>query len=192
MAKLDEAFEKFDEYNKNAPDIVSWEGVIYPSEYFYALKLYEWVKKLDPGASEVLLLASRSQHIGRWEIARNSYPEGRVGYLKWRSDLSRFHADKSSEILRSVNYDEQTILRVSEIIRKQKLKNDPEVQTIENALCIVFLKYQFDDLIAKLSTDKMVDILRKTWGKMSEPGQQAALTLEFSEQGKALIAEALG
>jgi hypothetical protein len=191
MAKLEEAFERFDEYNKNAPDIVTWEGVIYPSEYFYALKLHEWVQKLSPEASEELLLASRSQHIGRWEIARNTYPEGRVGYLKWRNDLSRFHATKASEILQSVGYSEQTIERVTEIIRKQRLKTDADVQTIENALCIVFLNYQFDDLIAKLSEEKMIDILRKTWGKMSEPGQQAALGLTYSEQGKALISKAL-
>jgi len=191
MAKLEEAFERFDEYNKNAPDIVTWEGVIYPSEYFYALKLHEWVQNLAPEASEELLLASRSQHIGRWEIARNTYPEGRVGYLKWRSDLSRFHAMKASEILQSVGYDEHTVSRVTEIIRKQKLKTDGDVQTIENALCLVFLKYQFDDLIVKLSEEKMIDILRKTWGKMSEPGQQAALGLDYSEQGKALISKVL-
>lgn len=191
MSKLEEAFVRFDAYNKNAPDLVTWQGVIYPSEYFYALKLHEWVQKLALTASESLLLASRSQHIGRWEIARNAYPEGRVGYLTWRSDLSRFHAAKASEILEQVGYDPETIRRVTEIIRKQRLKSDDEVQVMENALCLVFLEYQFDDLIAKLSTEKMVDILRKTWGKMSEPGQKFALGLEYSEQGRALIAQAL-
>ncbi len=191
MTKLEQAFEKFDEYNKQAPEIVTWEGVIYPSEYFYAIKLHEWVKKLAPNASEALLLASRCQHIGRWEIARNQYPEGRVGYLTWRSDLSRFHAEKAASLLGGVGYDQSTIDRVKEIVRKQKLKSDEEVQTIENALCLVFLQYQFDELIAKLSSEKMISILRKTWGKMSEPGQVAAQTLSYSVEAQALLSEAL-
>ena len=192
MTKLEEAFERFDQYNKNAPEIITHEGKQYPSEYFYALKLHNWVAKLDADASEELLLASRSQHIGRWEISRKTYPEGRVGYLKWRSDLSRLHATKAGEILASVGYGQETIERVGEIIRKQKLKTDSDVQTIENALCLVFLQFQFDELIEKLSEEKMIDILKKTWGKMSEPGRQAALVLEYSQAGKDLINKALG
>ena len=191
MTKLERAFDLFDAYNRNAPEHLIWNGESYPAEYFYALKLYEWVKKLDARASESLLLASRSQHIGRWEIARNTYPEGRAGYLKWRSDLSKYHAEKASEILASVGYDQETIASVREIILKQKLKLNPDVQTIENALCLVFLEFQFDDLIAKQSEEKMIDILRKTWGKMSEPGREAALSLQYSETGKALISKAL-
>ncbi|TDE10246.1 DUF4202 domain-containing protein [Dyadobacter psychrotolerans] len=191
MAKLETAFGRFDEYNKNAPESITWDGKQFPSEYFYALKLYEWVIKLDGNASEALLLASRSQHIGRWEIARKTYPDGRAGYLKWRSDLSRFHAAKAGEILQSVGYDQEMTERVGEIIRKSKLKTDPDVQTMENALCLVFLEFQFDELIEKLSEEKMIDILRKTWAKMSEPGREAALSLQFSEEGTALINKAL-
>ncbi|MCE7066084.1 DUF4202 domain-containing protein [Dyadobacter sp. CY326] len=191
MEKLQNAFERFDAYNKRAPEQMFHEGMSYPSEYFYALKLYDWVKKLEPDASESLLLASRAQHIGRWEIARNTYPDGRVGYLKWRSDLSRFHASKAAEILGSVGYDQQIIDRVKQIILKQRIKADDEVQTMENALCLVFLQYQYDDLIAKTSEDKMIDILRKTWAKMSDPGREMALTLTFSDEGKRLINIAL-
>jgi len=192
MTKLEQAFTLFDAYNRNAPEQVIWNGEYYPSEYFYALRLYEWVKKLEVQAREPLLLASRSQHIGRWEIARNTYPEGRVGYLKWRSDLAKFHAQKASEIMASVGYDQETIDQAREIILKQKLKLNPDVQTIENALCLVFLEFQYDDLIAKQSEEKMIDILRKTWGKMSDAGREAALSLEYSDEGKALLGKALG
>lgn len=191
MTKLEEAFILFDEYNKQAPEHIIWNGDDYPSEYFYALKLYEWVKKLDENAGECLLLASRSQHIGRWEIARNTYPEGRVGYLKWRSDLSKFHAQKAAEILQSVGYEEVDIERVKQIIQKQKLKADEEVQTMENALCLVFLEFQYDDLVAKLSEEKMIDVLRKTWNKMSGPGRNAALALQYSDEGMLLLNKAL-
>jgi len=191
MDKLEKAFSLFDAYNKKSPEVISWEGQEFPSEYFYALKLYEWVKKLEPEAPESLLLASRAQHIGRWEIARKSYPEGRVGYLKWRSDLGKFHAQKASGFLAEAGYDEETIKRVREIIQKQRLKTDDDVQTIENALCLVFLEFQFDDLIDKLSEEKMIDILRKTWAKMSDPGRNFALAMQFSEAGSALITKVL-
>ncbi|WAC13608.1 DUF4202 domain-containing protein [Dyadobacter pollutisoli] len=191
MNRLERAFELFDAYNRNAPEHLVYDGVDFPTEYFYAIKLYEWVKKLEPEASESLLLASRSQHIGRWEIARNSYPVGRVGYLKWRSDLGRFHAQKASEILESVGYEQDIVDRVRQIILKQRIKADGEVQTMENALCLVFLEFQYDDLIAKLSEEKMIDILRKTWAKMSDPGRNMALSLDYSEEGLSLIQKAL-
>jgi hypothetical protein len=192
MSKLENAFNLFDAYNQQSPTLITWEGSDYPAEYFYAIKLYEWVKKLDPHASESLLLASRSQHIGRWEIPRNTYPDGRVGYLKWRSDLSRFHASKASEFMLAAGYNQAEVDRVREIILKQKIKSDEEVQTIENALCLVFLEFQFDELIDKQPDEKMINILRKTWGKMSEPGRNMALTLTFSEKASSLLEIALG
>lgn len=191
MTKLEEAFKLFDDYNKRAPEMVTWDGVICPSEYFYALKLYDWVKKLEPEASEELLLASRSQHIGRWEVPRNTYPEGRVGYLKWRSDLGKFHADKAGLILEEVGYDHDPIDRVKDIIQKKRLKTDTEVQTIENALCLVFLEYQFEDIIEKFEEEKVIDIVRKTWAKMTEAGHKEALLLQYSDRGIGIVRKAL-
>jgi hypothetical protein len=191
MEKLQLAFDLFDEYNKKSPEQIVFDGEQFPLEYFYALKLFGWVNKLDPQADESLLLASRCQHIGRWEIPRKSYPDGRVGYLKWRSDLSKFHASKACELMDKAGYDEATQNRVCEIILKQKLKTNPDVQTMENALCLVFLEFQFDELISKLAEDKMIDILRKTWNKMIDPGRAMALGLQFSEEGKRLVSAAL-
>ncbi len=191
MTKLEKAFALFDDYNKQSPEYINWKGETLVSEYTYASKLYDWVCKLAPDAGESLLLASRSQHIGRWEVPRKSYPEGRVGYLKWRSNLSKFHAAKATELLSQVGYDQEILDKVREIILKQKLKINPDVQTMENALCLVFLEFQFDDLIAKQSEEKMIDILRKTWGKMSEPGRKMALTLHYSEAATALLGKAL-
>lgn len=192
MDQLEKAFALFDAYNKRSPELIRWDGQDFPLEYFYAVKLYDWVRKLDPAAGESLLLASRSQHIGRWEIPRNTYPDGRVGYLKWRSDLSKFHASKATELMEVAGYDPETCNQVREIILKQKLKLNPDVQTIENALCLVFLEFQFDDLIGKQSEEKMINILRKTWAKMSDPGRNMAHTLDYSETAKSLLGKALG
>jgi hypothetical protein len=191
MTKMEQAFNLFDTYNQQDPSEVIWNGQHYPSEYFYAIKLYEWVKKLDPEASESLLLASRCQHIGRWEIARKAYPDGRVGYLKWRNDLSKLHAQKATALLQSLGYEMGIIARVTEIVLKKQLKTDTDVQTMENALCLVFLEFQYDDLIKKQSPEKMIGILQKTWAKMSVPGRQVAASLTYSETGKTLLNKAL-
>jgi hypothetical protein len=192
MDKLQTAFKLFDAYNKQDPNTVLWNGITYPSEYFYAIKLYDWVLKLQPAAEEKLLLASRSQHIGRWVIPRDSYPAGKTGYLNWRSDLAKFHATKAGEIMMEAGYDETLVSEVQRIILKQKIKLDAEVQLMENALCLVFLEFQFDGFIKKHSEEKLIHILRKTWKKMSETGHKAALELDFSNAAKELIGKALG
>lgn len=191
IVKLNKAFSLFDEYNRHDPTVFEVGGHAEPSAYFHATKLYDWVKRLDPNASEALLLASRSQHIGRWEVPRSTYPEGRVGYLQWRSDLSRFHAQKAADILNIVDYDRDTIDRVEMIILKRKLKIDTDVQTMEDALCLFFLEFQYDELIAKHPDEKIIHILRKTWGKMTDRGRKFALTLDFSKKGRLLLDKAL-
>lgn len=191
MTKLNSAFQRFDAYNQSDPNIFHWEGNDYPQEYFFAVQLYEWILKLEPSASEALLLASRSQHIGRWEIARESYPEGRVGYLTWRKDLSLFHAKKASEILDEIGYEKEEIAKVERIILKQKIKADHEVQTMENALCLVFLQFQYEAFHAKHSPEKVINILKKSLLKMDAHGHQFALKLNYSPEGLAYIQEAL-
>ena len=191
MNKLDIAFNAFDSYNKQDPFVFTWDGVSYPQEYFLALKLHEWVLKLDPNAGEELLLASRSQHIGRWESPRETYPMDREGYLKWRKDLAHFHADKSADIMRRVGYGDDIIDRVKQIILKQKIKVDDEVQTMENALCLVFLEFQYEEFLHKHSPEKVVNILKKSLLKMDAHGHQFALGLRFSELGLQYINEAL-
>lgn len=187
---LDQALQAFDTYNKADPNLFEWDGAAYPQEYFLAQKLHEWVLTLCPHASEPLILASRSQHIGRWEIPRKSYPDGRIGYLTWRKDLMRHHARKSDEILRQTGYGADIIERVRTIQLKSGIKQDPDVQVMENALCLVFLQYQYENF-HKSNAEKIVNILRKSLLKMDAAGHQAALSLPYSEQGLAYIKDAL-
>ena len=191
MTQLVAAFKKFDEYNQNDPNIFVWDGVSYAKEYFLSIKLYEWILKLSPDAAEELLLASRSQHIGRWEIPRSAYPLGREPYLKWRSDLALYHAEKAAQILRDIGYEEEKIARVQQIILKKKIKVDSEVQLMENALCLVFLQYQYEDFHPLHSEEKVVTILKKSLLKMDQQGHQFALGLTFSPKGLYYIQEAL-
>jgi hypothetical protein len=186
-----EAVRRFDEENAQDPCRVLVDGVERAHELWYAQKLTEWILRLEPDASEPLLLAVRSQHICRWLIPRKSYEMSRAGYLRWRNDLKNLHARKSAEILREVGYDETTIARVVELNLKKGLGRDRECQVLEDALCLMTLQYQLADLMAKTDPDKMVGILRKTWKKMSDAARNQASALSYTEAERALIGKAL-
>jgi len=166
-------------------------GVSQPRELLYAQRLTGWVLRLCPDASEELRLAARCQHICRWEIPRNSYPMTRAGYLKWRASLKIFHAQKAGEILRESGYDETAIRRVQELNLKKNFPDDPETRVLEDALCLVFLQYQFTGLATKTAEDKTINALQKSWAKMSEAGRAEALKLDFGSREKNLLQRAL-
>ena len=185
------ALRRFDEENARDPNTEIAEGEPQPRELVYARRLYEWVLKLAPNASQELLLAARSQHICRWTIPRSNYPMDRAGYLKWRNDLKKFHADKSGQILRELGFPETTIVRVQALNLKKDFPNDPESRVLEDALCLVFLEFQFADLAARTSEDKIINALRKTWKKMTPAAHEHALLLNYKPREKALLNLAL-
>lgn len=191
MNKLEKVIAFFDEYNQQDPHKLIWNGETYAAEYFYSLQLHNWVKKLEPHASESLQLASRAQHIGRWKTPRTSYPDGKAGYLNWRKDLKKFHAQTAGELMQQAGYEQNEVNAVRHIILKENLKFDLEVQVMENALCLVFLQFQFENFLLKHNDDNLViRILKKTWLKMSEPGREAALLLNYNARGRELITNA--
>lgn len=181
-ARLAQAHQKIDA--ANAAD---------PAELVYGQRMSEWLARLYPDASEPLCLAVRAQHLLRFKVPRSSYPEGRIGYLKWRTDLHKFHAEEAGKILRECGYEDTVISRVSALIKKEKLKADPEAQALEDATCLAFLELEFEDFAAKHEDEKVVSILLKTWGKMSELGRNAGLEAakKLSQKSQALIARAL-
>jgi Domain of unknown function (DUF4202) len=181
------ALRRFDEENSRDPNLEDSQ----PRELLYAQRLSDWVLRLAPNTSEELRLAARCQHICRWQIPRNSYPMTRAGYLKWREDLKKFHAQKAGEILRVVGYDENVVRRVQELNLKKNFPNDPEGRVIEDALCLVFLEFQFAALAAKTSDDKMIIALQKSWQKMTDGARTEALKLNYASNEKALLERAL-
>ncbi len=189
---LAEAFRRFDEANAADPIQELVDGQPQPRELVYARWLTDWVLKLCPAASEVLQLAARGQHLCRWEIPRGSYPMDRAGYLRWRADLKKFHAQKSGEILRAVGYDEETIRRVQELNLKKNFPADPECRVLEDALCLVFLERQLAGLAARSDDEKMINALQKSWKKMTPAAQAEALKLPFGPRELALVQKALG
>jgi hypothetical protein len=186
------ALAAIDAANAADPNLLATPEGKRPKEVVHAELLTGWVRRLRPDASEALLLAARAHHIRRWTVPRSSYAKGRQGYLQWRRDLHRFHADEAGRILDEAGYDPATISRVQQIVRKERLTQDPEVQALEDGLCLVFLDLQLDELTGRVADDaKMVDVLRKSWRKMSPAGREFALNLELSDAGRDLVRRAL-
>jgi len=185
--KFEAAIRRFDGENARDPNQENGQ----PRELLYAERLTNWVLRLNPNPSEAVRLAARCQHLCRWHIPRSDYPMTRPGYLKWRADLKKFHAQRAGEILREVGYDEETVSRVQDLNLKKNFPADPECRLLEDALCLVFLEFQCADLAAKTDDDKMVNAIKKSWEKMTEAARAEALKLNYSGKEKALIQRAL-
>jgi hypothetical protein len=160
-------------------------------ELVYAERMSARLGQFMPEASEALRLAARCQHIRRWAIRRADYAEGTAGYRQWRSDEAAAHARAAAEILAAAGYEAEVIARVQALLRKEKLKADAEVQALEDVICLVFLEHEIADFARKHEEARVVDILRKTWRKMSARGQEAALALPLAAPVRAMVAKAL-
>lgn len=190
--RLERTLAAFDDANAEDPHREMDRGEAQPKEWLYGRRMSETLATFKPDASEPLQLAARCQHIRRWESPRSDYPDGRAGYKKWRSQLALFHGQVAGEIMAEQGYDEATIARVKDMLIKRNLKRDPEVQALEDVICLVFLSYYLDDFAQKHDEDKLIDIIQKTWRKMSEEGHEAALKLPLSEPMTRLVKKALG
>ncbi|MDP2562051.1 DUF4202 domain-containing protein [Psychrobium sp. 1_MG-2023] len=190
-SKLEQAFKLIDLANQQDPNRELDSGIEQPKEWLYGLRMSACLKEFEPNASEALQIAARAQHIKRWSIARSQYPLGRKGYNDWRQALGRYHAEEAMGIALQVGYTNEEVAAIGRMLRKEKLKRDPEVQALEDVICLVFLTFYFTDFAAKHSEEKIIRIVQKTWAKMSERGQEEALKLTFTEGQLALLKKAL-
>ena len=184
--------ERIDQLNSEDPNAELVDGTPRPKELRYSQQLTEWVLRLDPHASEALRIAARGQHVRRWTIPRTTHEPGRRGYLRWRERLKAFHIDTVGTLMREAGYADDTIQRVGAMMSKRHLEDDPESQTLEDALCLVFLETQFAEFMRKTPPETMRQILQKTWKKMSGRGRAEALKLPLAPETKAMIEQALG
>jgi hypothetical protein len=192
-SRFEQAIERIDCANALDPNRTIFAGEEGPAELIYGRRMTAWLGRLDPAASEALQLAVRCQHLRRWDIPRSDYPMTRAGYHQWRTRLASYHAEHAAEILRTAGYDEATAGRVQSLVRKERLKTDPEAQMLEDVACLVFLELDYVEFAQKHDDPKVVDILRKTWKKMSEKGRAAAIELAgtLPEAQRSLIVRAI-
>lgn len=191
------AWSAIDAANADDPETLMVRGVERPKELAHAELMVEWVMRLDPDASELQVLAARAHHLRRWALPRADFPEGRAGYLRWRTELKRRHAADAAALLAAAGYDNDEIDQVGRIISKDGLRRGAVTESIspvqvhEDALCLVFLETQFSGLIDRLGRDKAVEVTAKTLGKMSPAAIDAAAGLDLTPTEQDVLAAAV-
>ncbi len=191
MNQLEKTLADFDELNAQDPNTETLNDQAIPKELLYSQRMTAQLHRFLTHPSEELQLASRSQHICRWKIPRSDYPMDRQGYKKWRLDLAVFHGETAGEVMIQNGYNQDKVQRVKDLLLKRSLKRDEEVQALEDIVCLVFLEFYLEDFASKHDEPKLIDIIQKTWNKMSESGHAAALTLPLSKHMLSLITKAL-
>ena len=176
---LDKAIDLIDAANSRDPNQVTVDGESWPKELLYSHRMTDMLNRFAPEADDVARIAIRAQHIQRWKSARDDYPEGRQGYLKWRTDLYKYHAETVGALLKQVGYDDETIGRVQQAVGKRAIKVNPDTQLLEDVTDLVFIEHyllEFAEKHPEYDEEKWLDIIRKTWRKMSVRAQQFALS----------------
>ena len=189
--KLETCIALIDQENQNDPNKTRIDGELINNEILYSQRMLRSLQAFVNEPSDALTLACYAQHVCRWKLIRKDYPEGLEGYLKWRTDLAKLHAKILAEAMQAANYEAEHIKRAKHIIQKRKLKTDIESQTLEDVSCLVFMNHYFDAFAAKHTEQRIIDIVQKTWAKMSDNGHQAALKLNLAPHLQALVGKAL-
>ncbi len=184
---LQQVLAAIDDHNAQDPNKI--DGVA--AELLYGQRMSESLARFMPNAGEELQIAVRGQHIERWMLLRADYPEGKAGYLRWRIDQKDRHAAKVSALMAKAGFTDAETNRAAVLIRKEKFKTDAGAQALEDVACLVFLQYYAAEFIVKHPAEKIDDIIRKTWKKMSSNGQQAALKLSLNSEVLVAVQRAL-
>ena len=189
--QFEKAITTFDAYNLNDPHQEVVDGILVSKEGLYAQRMSARLDDFYPSAPEYLKLAAHCQHIGRWEIPRESYPMDKKGYLQWRNVLKTHHAKLAEQILISCRYDAATIEKVKFLLLKKELFTNPDTKVLEDVICLVFIEHYLEEFAEKHEPPKVIDILQKTLKKMSPRAIDEAAKIPVSERIKVLIHQAL-
>jgi len=191
MSMLQKVLDKIDELNGMDPNRLVQDGAETSKEILYSERMTERLHSFHEDPVDILQIASRAQHIQRWKISRQDYPINREGYKNWREDLALHHSDLTADLMKEEGYSAEKIDEVRELLTKKNLKTNPNVQILEDVICLVFLEHYFEDFAKKHAEKKLISIVKKTWGKMSDHGHQVALALNLSDAAKDIVGKAL-
>jgi hypothetical protein len=193
---FDKAVSLIDAANSEDPNKVEVDGKEWPKELLYSHRMAEMIDRFAPDANDIAKLAVRAQHIQRWKSPRDEYPMNRQGYLKWRTNLYKFHAETTGELLKQAGYDDEFIEEVKKAVGKRALKVNANTQLLEDVTDLVFIEHymlEFAQKHPEYSEEKWIDIIQKTWKKMSGTAHEFALSgnIILPEQLVPLIQKAL-
>ena len=174
-----EARALIDAANSVDPNQVTADGKEWPKELLYSERMSDMLERYNPDADEVMKLAIRAQHIERWKSPRNAYPMDRIGYLKWRKDLYKIQANRAAELMLQAGFDEAEIERARNAVAKKNIKGNPDTQLLEDVTDLVFMEHYMLEFVGKhpdYSEEKWIELIQKTWNKMSGNAHEFALS----------------
>lgn len=178
FSTFEKAIALIDAANSEDPNKAAADGKDWPKELLYSQRMSDMLQRFMPEADDAVKLAVRAQHVQRWKSPRDAYPMDRIGYLQWRKDLYKIQAETAAGLLQQAGYGEEVIGRVRESVAKKKIKENPDTQLLEDVTDLVFIEHYMQAFVDKhpeYDEDKWLDIVRKTWNKMSAGAQQFAL-----------------
>jgi len=181
QSTYDKALALIDAANSEDPNQVSADGKDWPKEFLYSERMTDMLERYNTDTDDAMKLAIRSQHIQRWKSPRNAYPMDRIGYLKWRKDLYKIQANNAAELLLEAGYDDEVIERVRNAVAKKNIKGNADTQLLEDVTDLVFMEHYLLAFVAKhpdYSDEKWIEIIQKTWHKMSANAHEFALSGE--------------
>lgn len=179
QSTYDVARALIDAANSADPNQVTAEGKEWPKELLYSERMSDMLERYKPDADDAMKLAIRAQHIERWKSPRNAYPMDRIGYLQWRKDLYKIQANRAAELMLQAGFDEAEVERARNAVAKKNLKGNPDTQLLEDVTDLVFMEHYMLEFVGKhpdYSEEKWVEIIQKTWNKMSSNAHQFALS----------------
>ncbi|MCG6976019.1 MAG: DUF4202 domain-containing protein [Acidiferrobacterales bacterium] len=175
----EKAVALIDAANSEDPNKETADGKEWPKELLYSHRMADMLQRFAPDADDAMKLAIRSQHIQRWKSPRDAYPMDRIGYLQWRKDLYKFHAQTAADLLEQAGYGDDVIERVKQAVAKKQIKQNPDTQLLEDVTDLVFIEHYMLEFAGKhpeYSEEKWIDIVQKTWKKMSDAAHDFALS----------------
>ena len=167
-----------DEANRQDPNTETADGKEWPKELLYSERMSDMLERFAPDADPLARIAIRAQHIERWKIPRSDFPMDRKGYHQWRTRLYGFHAERVGALMEQAGYDAESIERVKRAVSKKSLRDNPDTQLVEDIAALVFIEHYMQDFADKhpeYDEAKWIDIIRRTWRKMSPRAQEFAL-----------------
>ena len=178
-----QAFEQvvnlMDAANSEDPNVEMLDGKEWPKELLYSHRMADMLARYKPEADQVVQLAIRGQHMLRWKSPRSDYPMNRKGYHQWRTALYTFHANSVAELMEKAGYDEESLERVKQAVGKKAIKKNADTQLLEDVAALVFIEHYmlaFAEKHPEYDEEKWIDIIRKTWRKMSDDAHKFALS----------------
>ena len=179
QSTFDKAMALLDAANNEDPNQETVDDKVWPKELLYAHRMSDMLERYAPDADDAMKLAIRAQHIQRWKSPRDAYPMDRIGYLKWRKDLYKFHAQTAADLLKQAGYGEEVTDRVMQAVSKKNISNNPDTMLVEDVAGLVFIEHYMQAFVDKHSDydeEKWLDIIRKTWKKMTDRAHQFSLS----------------